>query len=615
MAETLSTRATQADPLTPPAFDAAPLDDPAPAPPSPEEEAAARREAKLAQILERMTRHADFPSLKDAIRGIQKVSRSDLAHQRALTDEVLQDVALTNKLLRLINTAYYSSVGGGHITTVSRAVALMGFQSVGMLAASLALFERLPKHADGARVREEFACALMAALIANELLPSRKLQESAYITALFQNLGVMLAWLHLSDEAREVEGRLLALCPQAADVAFGPSPVQRVEPAEVERISGEVMGVGFQDLGIEIAQQWGWPAEMIHALRPLPVPAEEQPIPAHDQLRGVCTAANRLAREIFGCHVDQRAERLERFLADWGFSLQLDSDKLDGLLERTLAEWGELAPVMNLPRPELLSATLGPAAASAKVTAHGGRGKTAPAAPQRPVAGKPAAPAAPGAAANRPAPSASKPAAPGQPPVANNRPAVHSPGGAVARADDPQRIAQLTAGIETLSLAALSDASIAQLMQTFMQVLGEALRLKRVLICLRARNPDRLEGRMGANAESQRIAAAFRIPLQPVADLFGLLCQKGSDSLISDSSDPLIAERLPDWFREQVRATGFLVLPVLRAGQVVGMVYADSPVAGQILQVSERELALIKSLRNQVLLALQLREGAAGSKA
>lgn len=120
---------------------------------------------------------------------------------------------------------------------------------------------------------------------------------------------------------------------------------------------------------------------------------------------------------------------------------------------------------------------------------------------------------------------------------------------------------------------------------------------------------------MGANAESQRIAVAFRIPLQPVADLFGLLCQKGSDSLISDSSDPLIAERLPDWFREQVRATGFLVLPVLRAGQVVGMVYADSPVAGQILQVSERELALIKSLRNQVLLALQLREGAAGSKA
>jgi len=40
------------------------------------------------------------------------------------------------------------------------------------------------------------------------------------------------------------------------------------------------------------------------------------------------------------------------------------------------------------------------------------------------------------------------------------------------------------------------------------------------------------------------------------------------------------------------------------------MVYADSPPAGQTLHVTERELALIKSLRNQVLMALQLREGA-----
>jgi GAF domain-containing protein len=184
----------------------------------------------------------------------------------------------------------------------------------------------------------------------------------------------------------------------------------------------------------------------------------------------------------------------------------------------------------------------------------------------------------------------------------------------VARADDPQRISQLTAGIERLSLAALSNATVPQMMQIFMQVIGEALHLRRVLICLRMRGPDRLEGRMGSNAEAQRIAPVFTIPLQPPSDLFGLLCQKGSDSLISDTSDPLIAERLPAWFREQVRATAFLVLPVLRAGQVVGMVYADSPPSGQMLHVTERELALIKSLRNQVLMALQLREGAAAPK-
>lgn len=566
-----------------------------PAPPSPEEDAEARRAAKLTQLLDRMTRHADFPSLKESIRGIQKVSRSDVAHLRALTDEVLQDVALTNKLLRLINTAYYSSVGGGSITTISRAVALMGFNSVGMLAASLALFERLPKGADGARVREEFACALMAALIANELCPSRKLQESAYITALFQNLGAMLAWLHLADEAREVEGRLIALCPEEADASFGPSPVHRVDPLELERISREVMGVGFQDLGIEIAQQWGWPAEVVQALRPLPTPAEEQGLAQHDFVRGVCTAANRLARELFGCTAEQRAERLTRFLADWGFALQLDTQRLDGVIERTLAEWAELAPVMSLPRPELLAATL--AGTPGAPAAPTGRGRAPASPPAR-------ASAAPGPVQARP------PSTPANRPGVSAVPARKTAPPPVPRADDAKRIAHLTAGIEQLSLAALSDVTVTQLMRSFMQVLGDALHVRRVLICLRARQPERLEGRMGNSADATQLAVVFRIPLEPPTDLFGLLCRKGSDTLITDTSDPLIAERLPGWFRQQVRARAFLILPLVRSGQVVGMVYADSPQGGEVLHLTERELNLVKGLRNQVLLALQLREGA-----
>ena len=100
------------------------------------------------------------------------------------------------------------------------------------------------------------------------------------------------------------------------------------------------------------------------------------------------------------------------------------------------------------------------------------------------------------------------------------------------------------------------------------------------------------------------------MPLQPPSDLFGLLCLKGVDTLISDTRDPLIAQRLPGWFQQQVRARSFLLLPMQRAGQVVGMVYADHPGATLALQVTERELGLVKGLRNQVLLALQLREGA-----
>lgn len=571
-----------------------PADD-TPAPPSPEEEAAARRAARIEQIVQRLERHTDFPSLRESIRGIQKVARSDVAHLRALSDEVLTDTALTNKLLRLINTAYYSSVGGGQITTITRAIALMGFQAIGMMAASLVLFERLPKGADGARVREEFACNLLAALIANEFCPARKLQESAYIAAMFQNLGSMLAWLHLADEAREVDAQLQAQDADGQSRPFAVSSALRAEPQAVERVSREVLGVGYQDLGSEIAQLWGWPETLARALRPLPTPGEEENIPAHEHLRGVATAANRLARDLFGCPPEDREARLQRFLAEWGFGLGLDAEKLQAMVEHSLAEWTELAPVMNLPRPELLSQTLGTPAKGTKAgpTAQTGRAGSAtrPAAPPAKPAARPVA-----AAPAQPAAAAARPMAPPRAP----------------KADDPKRLALLSSGIETLSLALLSDRSLADLTQDFMQVLAQALQLQRVLLCLKspaAGGP--LIGRFGLDVDSRRLASAFNVPLQPPSDLFGLLCLKGVDTLISDTRDPLIAQRLPGWFQQQVRARSFLLLPMQRAGQVVGMVYADHPGATLALQVTERELGLVKGLRNQLLLALQLREGSA----
>ena len=76
------------------------------------EEAAAR----LKRLMQRIASHADFASMRDSIAGIQKVVRSEKSHVRALTAEIAEDVAMTGKLLRLVNAAFYSSVGGGSIT-------------------------------------------------------------------------------------------------------------------------------------------------------------------------------------------------------------------------------------------------------------------------------------------------------------------------------------------------------------------------------------------------------------------------------------------------------------------------------------------------------------------
>ena len=94
-------------------------------------------------LLRRMRHKSDFPALSDSVLRIQRVATSENESLGSLSDEILKDVALTNKLLRLVNTAHYAQAGGGSVSTVSRAVALVGFAGIRNMALRLVLLEHM----------------------------------------------------------------------------------------------------------------------------------------------------------------------------------------------------------------------------------------------------------------------------------------------------------------------------------------------------------------------------------------------------------------------------------------------------------------------------------------
>ena len=81
-------------------------------------------ELTLDYLLRRMRFKSDFPALSTSVSRVQALSNSDTDSMQSLCDEVLQDVALTQKLLRVVNTAHFRRAGTDPISTVSRAVAL-----------------------------------------------------------------------------------------------------------------------------------------------------------------------------------------------------------------------------------------------------------------------------------------------------------------------------------------------------------------------------------------------------------------------------------------------------------------------------------------------------------
>ncbi len=73
---------------------------------------------------------------------LNQVSSSETEDLTTVSNAILKDYSLTNKILRLVNSAYYNR-GGGKISTISRAVVMLGINPVRSLATGLMLFEHM----------------------------------------------------------------------------------------------------------------------------------------------------------------------------------------------------------------------------------------------------------------------------------------------------------------------------------------------------------------------------------------------------------------------------------------------------------------------------------------
>jgi HD-like signal output (HDOD) protein len=568
---------------------------------SPEEQAAkeaaeresAEREAALNRLMLRISKNSNFPSLKESIRSIQKVARSDTAHRRVFTDHLLDDVALTAKLLRLINAAYYSSVGAGSITSIDRALSLMGFQAVGMLAGSLMLFEKMPKGPGSENVKRTFNRALLSGLLAQEFCHSTRHFEGAYLTALFMNLGQMLVEMHFPEDAQELRQQMddWAAENPGADDAHAHEALQR--------LSRQLMGLSCEDIGIEVARQWGWPEDLTQGLRRHYPSDPEQAASREEYMRVLCTAATELSGRLHDLpkarNEDQRKEDVSRCLRDFGRlyagPLSLDAEALPETGVGSLQRWESLSETLGFTDPPV-------------------KGKAAAGATRKPPAQASHAPSADGRHANKP-----KPAAPADPPSKSGqaRPPTAAPArpqAATSARLDPGAQDQMTRGLSQalseISNWALGEMPLDAMLDRTAQMLMESLGAQRVVIALRQGPDGALVGRLGKGVRAGTVVNAFVVPLQPPQDVFGILCTHGRDTLISDTRDPVVSARLPAWFQKDVRAGTFLLLPMALSGKPLGLIYADKEDPAS-LSLTDQDLTLLKALRNQLVMAVRLR--------
>ena len=141
-----------------------------------------------------------------------------------------------------------------------------------------------------------------------------------------------------------------------------------------------------------------------------------------------------------------------------------------------------------------------------------------------------------------------------------------------------------------------------------LSALQRAALFRQVIFCLRDATSNTMVGRIavGASLSGDKEPGRLRIPLDSAASLLAAAVKKGEDLWTPDGAPPVPGQPFLDSFRRVMSVGSILLLPLHLKGQQLGLIYAERGVAAGP-PLGPKELALMATLRNQVLLAFRQR--------
>lgn len=528
---------------------------------SPEEEAKNSPEGKQATLdflLRRMRHKSDFPALSQSVSAINKIANSETESITKLSSTILKDFALTNKILRLVNSAHFRPAGGGSISTVSRAVIVLGFEAVRNIAITVLLFEHLQNKSNANQLKEDFLRANLAGILAKDISATAQMRdlEQTFICSLFHSLGRLLSQFYFPEESDEIR-RVVAQKGCTEDTA-----------------AMQVLGISFEEMGIAIAQQWGFPPLIVGTMRKLPAGRVKKAVTQEDRLRVVSSFSNELCDVIAQATPEAREREMKKTMLRFAEAIPLDAKAVQQTVQRAVEEVADFARIIHLNM-------------------------------QQTTFGKQMRQFAQGAAGDDDAVNAENEENTLNGTLLKEK-ELADPYGTTAddaaHAVDAQAI--LTAGIQDISNTLVDGFKLNDILRIILETMFRAMGFKRVVLCIRDAKAGCMQGRFGFGPNANEVAKAFRFPLSFTPDIFHAATSKGVDILISDINDPKIAARVPEWYRKAVPAHSFVLFPLNIKGNPVALIYADRDEPGGI-SIPENELSLLRTLRNQAILAIK----------
>lgn len=522
----------------------------------PIEESTKSRHGTVDFILRRMRRSKGFPAISKNISAINRklsskeknFSASEVAHL------VLKDYALTTRLLKQVNSSFYAS-GRRPVTTVSRAVVLLGFEQVRIAATSLILFEHFRGNAGTDELKEAAVNSFMGGLFARKFAETLKIDaEEASICAMLHNLGRHLVMLHLQSEHEAIKREMVR---KGLD-----------EPTA----SRDVLGKSYHELGMEIAEEWNFSDRIVKSMAPFSDEEVEKPQSEIDVLRGISNFSNKFCEIIRITEKDERNRAFKILSKRFEKIVPISSEELQGLLDSTMPEVKNLASMLNMPSSSLVQKMMfTPENRNGSATSE-----TEPSLAEEDNAN-------------------SKDSAPES---------SHKTSG--AKIDGPysdELESIIINGIQEITSTLAEDYALDDLIAMIVEIVYRGFTFDRAIFCMTSPKKPWITARFGLGQDIKRLLGTFGFRISKASDIFNLAVTRNQDFRISDSNAARTRSRIPEWYRKTVNAPAFIIYPIFIDKVCLGFLYADREDEGD--PIPENYLNYMKTLRSQLVIGIK----------
>ena len=508
-------------------------------------------------LLRRMRSKSDFPALSGIINEINKIVSSESEGSGKLAQVILQDFSLTNKLLKLVNTVSYAQFGG-QINTISKAVSILGFDSVRNIAMTLIVLDFLQNKSQAQELKDDVISAFFSGIVAVQLSAgmSARDAEETMICAMFLNLGRLIAKFYFFEESEEVV-RLM-----------------EDKGLDEDRAAMKVLGVSYNDLGIGIAKTWSFPARLIAGMQKLQGEKIRMPSSDTGSMSVTVNMANDLCAIATVKDPSGKKDTLNKIRARYAAVMDVAEENLSSALESGLQDLSRRALVLGI------KSAKSPLLKNLRVWLDHAVEPT-PASKAEPVVIDPLS---------------------GVTIIDGVVYAETLVNAEIEAKPDPEAV--LSDGIQDVTNTLVGEYKVNDVLQMVLETIYRGLGFRRVLIFSRDNKQGLMVARFGFGNGIADILPHFRFPLAFEADVFHLALEKGLDLVIEDVGAENIANKIPAWYSKAVDSRYFLLLPVVVNKIAVGLIYADMQEAKK-LQITPKQLSMLRTLRNQAVLAIK----------